>query len=539
MTEPLWTWADLITATGGAAEGEAHGGITGVSIDTRTLQPGDLFVALRGDTQDGHAYVGKAFEKGAAAALVAADFVTPSLGGSSVPSPHRGEGQGEGAMGSPSVPIQPNPLTLSLSPEGRGDDSIKGAHAGPLIRVSDPLRDPVLVALEKLGRAARARLSPDARIIAVTGSAGKTSTKEMLKVCLLSVDPHTHASEKSYNNHWGVPLTLARMPKDTRYGVFEIGMNHAGEIALLSPMVRPHVAIITTVGPVHLGFFTNVEEIADAKAEIFLGLEPGGVAVLNAENAQFQRLRTSAMRANADLKTFGEWDEGEEQKSPDYWYESTGTSSSGETHFDVNFPGGIKRIELAAPGRHQSMNALAAFAALATIGVDTDRALAVLTKFVAAEGRGASKAFAIHGEHIVLVDESYNANPLSMDAALSTMAYRYFTDYSTKRRIAVLGDMRELGDNSSRLHRELKGPIERSDVNLVFACGPFMRELYDLLPETLRGHYAETSTDLIAPLLATIALGDVVMVKGSLGTNMKPIVDALKTHLAGLAAANG
>ena len=480
VVEPLWSWAELVAATGGVAEGAAASGVTGVSIDTRTLQAGDLFVALRGDNQDGHVYVTKAFEKGASAALVFTEFVTP-------------------------------------------------AGSGPLVRVDDTLK-----AMERLGVAARARLGDDARVIAVTGSAGKTSTKEMLRLCLKSVDPHTHASEKSYNNHWGVPLTLARMPRNTRYGVFEIGMNHAGEITPLTKMVRPHVAIITTVGPVHLGHFKSVEEIADAKAEIFAGLKPipgsndenvPRIAVLPADNEHFGRLNETALAAQQKVLTFGH------SSNADFRMLSAGMGnmvdgmSVAMLHGDRNFifyPG--------VSGEHHALNATAALAALSTIGVDPSAVLEAFEEFTAVAGRGARHTFVVSPRSIVLIDESYNANPLSMAAALDTIWRTTLAERSV-RHIAVLGDMRELGDESARLHLELKGPVEEAHIDKVFACGFYMQALFDALPEAIQGAYAEKSEGLIAPLLAAIQPGDVIMIKGSLGTRMAPIVEAVKKHL--------
>ena len=483
MAEPLWTWAELLAAAGGVPEGEAKGGITGVSIDTRTLQPGDLFVALRGDNQDGHVYVTKAFEKGAAAALVSSDYVTP-----------------------------------------------KGA--GPLLRVRDATRDPVLVALEKLGVVARARLPDAARVIAVTGSVGKTSTKEMLRTCLTAVG-RTHASEKSYNNHWGVPLTLARMPRDTQFGVFEIGMNHPEEIRPLTKMARPHVAIVTTVGAVHLGHFKSEEEIADAKAEIFDGLLPGGTAVLNADNPHFARLKSAATaaRVGAHIRTFGTSHGGK----PDFRILTFGPRSDGaRTEFSLQIGDEFHRFEIGAVGAHQVHNAAAVIAAVDAIGVDPERCRVGLATFSAAAGRGARETLDYRGGRVVLIDESYNANPLSMSAALDAM----FVSFRGQavRQIAVLGDMRELGEFSTKLHRDMAEPVSHAltgPADRAFLCGPHMRALYDALPERLKGHYAETSEGLIAPLLATLAPGDVIMVKGSLGTRMAPIVEALRKTLAG------
>ncbi len=504
MAELLWSWTDLIAATRGRPEGTASGGVNGISIDTRTLQPGDLFVAIRGDTQDGHVYVSKAFEKGAAAALVSEDFVTP-----------------------------------------------KGA--GPLIRVDEPL-----YGLRRLGIAARKRLSPEARVIAVTGSVGKTSTKDMLRRCLASVGP-THAAEKSYNNHWGVPLTLARMPKGTKFGVFEIGMNHAGEIRPLTKMVRPHVAIVTTVGPVHLEFFGSEEAIADAKAEIFEGLEApaamgsdpilsgpepgarqgsdpaaaagaGGLAILNADNKHFLHLKSAAMAAGARVVPFGATATADGFRLAHY--NEIGVDGGIDevgSEVQANLDGKEIRYRIGAKGPHQAANSGAALLAIQAVGADPFACAQDLGKFTAAAGRGERTDYLVGDRRVFVIDESYNANPLSMAAAIKSVGFFPTLDGDT-RRIAVLGDMRELGDTSRQLHAALLQPITDAHIDLVFACGPHMAALYDALPEALRGGYAERSEGLIQPLLDVVRGGDVIMVKGSLGTRMAPIVEALKTH---------
>ncbi len=436
-------------------------------------------MALRGDTQDGHAYVTKAFEKGAAAALVSEDFVTP-------------------------------------------------AACGPLVRVSDPNRDPVLVALERLGIAARARLALDARVIAVTGSVGKTSTKDMLRKCLAAVGP-THGAEKSYNNHWGVPLTLARMPADTKYGVFEIGMNHAGEIRPLTKMVRPHVAIVTTVGPVHLEFFGSEEAIADAKAEIFEGLEPDGVAVLPADNKHHPRLKSAALAAGARVVSFGA-----KADADGFCLEESNQAGVGVgTIVGARLAGRPIDYRIGVVGEHQAMNSLAVLAAVSAVGVGPSDCFDALADLSATAGRGAQNSYAVLGGRTVLIDESYNANPLSMGAALASVGE--IARYLQPRRIAVLGDMRELGDTSRQLHADLLQPVLDAQIDLVFACGPHMAALYDALPAPLRGGYAERSEGLIQPLLDVVRGGDVIMIKGSLGTRMAPIVEALKTHLTAMA----
>jgi UDP-N-acetylmuramoyl-tripeptide--D-alanyl-D-alanine ligase len=465
----LWTWDDLLKASRGIAEGSTPAGITGISIDTRTLAPGDLFVALK-DARDGHEFVPHAFARGAAAAMVARGYQ-----------------------------------------RNRGD--------GALIRVPDPLQ-----ALEAIGRAARMRLTQTARVIAVTGSAGKTGTKEMLRLCLSRCGA-THAPEKSFNNHWGVPLTLARMPADTRFGVFEIGMNHAGEIAPLTRMARPHVAIVTNVLPVHLGHFPDEEGIADAKAEIFEGLDPtgGGVAVLNRDNRHFARLEAKARFFGARIVTFG-------CSSDANAHVIAMDLGSGSTSVAVNVDG--KRVDymLEAPGAHIAMNSVAVLAALDACGIDLAAALPGMSEFRAPTGRGASRMLTVPGGTLMLIDESYNANPASMQAALQVLGRTSRTQPG--RRIAVLGDMRELGDAAPQLHKDLLDPVCAAEVDMLFACGPLMRGLYELMPTDRRAHWAETSAGLIAPLIAAIRPGDVVMVKGSLGTKMGPIVEALQSHFS-------
>jgi UDP-N-acetylmuramoyl-tripeptide--D-alanyl-D-alanine ligase len=471
MTEQLWDFAELAAAAGGGADGVASGAITGISIDTRTLAPGDLFVALR-DARDGHEFVTKAFEAGAVAALVAD--------------------------------------TYARKP---GD--------GALIRVGDPLQG-----LEGVGRAARARLGREARVFAVTGSVGKTGTKEMLRVCLARVGP-THAADKSFNNHWGVPLTLARMPAGTRYGVFEIGMNHAGEIAPLVKLVRPHVAIVTTVEPVHLEFFASIEAIAEAKAEIFLGLEPGGTAILNADNRQFDLLARRAREAGARIVTFGV------REPADVRPVRRDLFPDG-SDVEVSVGGRSIAYRLGTPGAHVVQNSLAVVAALYEAGIDLDAALPALAGLAAQTGRGARIELPAPGGSVLVIDESYNANPASMRAALALLGSVPRETY--QRRIAVMGDMLELGPRAPLLHKDLKEAVDAAGADLVFACGPNMAHLIDSLPMTLRGAWAETSEGIGEALLAEVRAGDVVMVKGSLGSRMAPLVAALKERFEPAAA---
>jgi UDP-N-acetylmuramoyl-tripeptide--D-alanyl-D-alanine ligase len=463
--QPLWTFSELSAVLGVVPDGGAEQTISGVSIDTRTLQAGDLFVALK-DQRDGHAFVSTAFNAGATAALVSESYTR-----------------------------QP-------------DD-------GALFRVPDTLK-----ALEALGRTARARLSPDARIVAVTGSAGKTGTKEMLRACLAHLGT-THASEKSYNNHWGVPLTLARMPRETRFGVFEIGMNHAGEIRPLTKMVRPHAAIVTTVEAVHLEYFPSVEAIADAKGEIFEGLVPGGTAIIKYDNAHAARLKAIAERFGAKPVTFG-FGAGADVRGEDVMLDHDGSALT------VRF--GERRIplRLAMPGRHIAENALAVAAAIDGIGADAEKALAVLAGLQPPGGRGARSVLHIEGGEALLIDESYNANPASMRAALATLAS--VPRQKFPRRIAVLGDMLELGPEASALHAGLKQAVEDAGIDSIFACGPHMKGLYDALPKSKKGGYAETSPLLQPILLSELRGGDAIMVKASNGTRLGAVVEALKSR---------
>ncbi len=471
MTEPLWGWDEIVRAAEAIADGTPTCAITGLSIDSRGIAPGEVFVALK-DQRDGHEFVTAAFSRGAAAALVNADYVK-----------------------------QP------------GD--------GALIRVVDTLEG-----LSCIARAARARLSPEAGVIAVTGSVGKTSTKEMLRACLSRLGP-THAPEKSFNNHWGVPLTLARMPASTRYAVIEIGMNHAGEIIPLTRLSRPHVAIVTTVEPVHLGHFASVEAIADAKAEIVEGIEPGGVAVLNRDNPHFARLDAAARAHGADVVSFG---------THERCYVRMVRCVLAADRTDIEADCGNGRIvySLAAPGRHMAMNSLAVAGAIEALGNDfegTIHAIGALAGFGAPQGRGARERLSGGSGAILLIDESYNANPASMRAALEAMALVPRTEYP--RRVAVLGDMLELGEAAPELHAGLLSTVEATGVDLVFAAGPDMKALYDRLPVARQGHWAATSDGLVEAVTAQVHVGDTVMVKGSFGSRMGPIVAVLRARFRG------
>jgi len=463
---PLWTFDELVRAAAAHPERATGAPVTGLSIDTRTLAPGDLFVALK-DQRDGHAFVADAFAAGAAAALVS-----------------------EGYRAGP-------------------DD-------GPLIRVPD-----TLAGLEAIGRAARARLAPEARVIAVTGSAGKTGTKDMLRAALSRIGP-THGADKSFNNHWGVPLTLARMPAATRFGVFEIGMNHAGEITPLVRLVRPHVAIVTTVEPVHLAQFQSVEAIAEAKAEIFLGLEPGGIAVINRDNTYFDILRLRAEAAGARVVSFGQ------DARADVRPKALELSSEG-TVIDLALGGRDVRVRLAVPGVHIALNALAVAAAVHAAGADVEEALSALAALPPPPGRGVRTELPLAGGKILLIDESYNANPASMRAALAVLGT--VPRSASGRRIAVLGDMLELGPQEKSLHVALKEAVDAAGTDLVFACGPNMAYLFEALAPERQGVWASDSATLGARLLEDLRPGDVVMVKGSNGSRMGPLADLLRRTL--------
>jgi UDP-N-acetylmuramoyl-tripeptide--D-alanyl-D-alanine ligase len=445
----LWTSADAEAATLGKASGSFAAG--GLSIDTRSLKAGDLFVALKGDNRDGHDFVRAAFAAKAGAALV------------------------------------------SHKPDG---------VVGPLLTVANTQRG-----LEDLARAARARSR--AKILAITGSAGKTTTKEILRHALNGLG-RTHVSAASYNNHWGVPLSLASLPQDAEYGVFEIGMNHFGEIRNLVSFVRPHVALITTIAPAHLEFFGNCESIADAKSEIFEGLVPGGAALIPADSPYVERLAARAAQAKVSrIVRFG--------KAGDARLLSFAAEGDG-MRLKADILGKAVDCLVGAPGAHIAANAVAALAAVALLEGDVLNAAAGLKDFTALKGRGAR----FQSGDVTVIDESYNANPASMAAALALLGA------SKSRKIAVLGDMLEMGAGNH--HAALAEPIAWANTDLVFAAGREMKALWDVLPPARRGAYAENSAALTPHLLAALKPGDTVLVKGSNGAKMSVIVEALKAR---------
>ncbi len=460
MNGALWTSAEIAAAVAGQASGDFT--VSGVSIDSRSLEPGDLFVALQGPSFDGHDFAAAALQRGAAGVLI-----------------HR-----------------------------RPADLPAGA---PVVQAADTMK-----ALEDLGRAARART--EAKVAAVTGSVGKTSTKEALR-SVLSLFAPTFASAGNLNNQWGAPLSLARMPRETRYGVFELGMNHAGEISPLSQMVRPQVAIITTVEPVHIEFFASVAEIADAKAEIFDGLMPGGAAVLPFDNPHFDRLEDKARRMGARILTFGSR-EGAWARLIDCQIMPDGNQVTAEI-------GGKRlRYRMAAPGRHLALNSIAVLAAAFAFELDLDHALPAFGAVHALKGRGKREHLIIAGGSLELIDEGYNASPASVRAALNLLGT--LPTAFGGRRIAVLGDMRELGKAGPQLHRDLAPDLVAAKVDLAFLVGPQMQGLYDLLPDAIKGAHRAASDEMVRPLLAALRPGDTVLIKGSLGTRMAPLVEAVR-----------
>jgi UDP-N-acetylmuramoyl-tripeptide--D-alanyl-D-alanine ligase len=467
MADALWTVAEISRATQARTVLAPDLSVGGISIDSRSLKLGEAFVAIRGDSRDGHDFVPAALAAGAACALVAKAYA--------------------------------------------------GGEETRLIRVHDPFQ-----ALQDLGRAARARTGI-AKVIAVTGSAGKTGTKEALRLAL-APSGSVHASAKSYNNHWGVPLSLANMGSDTAFGVFEAGMNHAGELTPLSLMIRPHIAVVTTVAPVHLGHFGSVEQIADAKGEIFAGIAPGGTAILNRDNPFFNRLAKAAAKHGARVVSFGE------AKDADIRLLDAALDVSGSTVTAEMFGRRIA-YSLGAPGRHLVQNSLAVLAAVEAAGADLEAGAAALAGWQAQSGRGEWRVFATKDGKTAIVDEAYNANPASMRAALATLGLTPRSDYC--RRVAVLGDMLELGEDAAAFHRALADSVDAAGVDLVFACGELMAALYAALPPEKRGAYAKTAAELTPLLTEAVQTGDVVMVKGSYGTRLGPLVEALQRHLAG------
>ncbi len=423
---------------------------TGVSIDTRTLRPGDLFVALDART-DGHAHAAEALARGAAGVMV-----------------HR-----------------------------------KALPAGaPVVLVAD-----TLAGLQALGRAGRARSC--ARVVAVTGSVGKTTTKEMLRAALSAFGP-THAAVASYNNHWGVPLTLARLPREAAFAVVEIGMNGAGEILPLACLAVPHVGIVTTVASAHIGRLGSLEAIADEKAALLHGLVPGGTAILPADSPYLSRM---AAHAPGRVLLFGE------SPQADVRLRSVDAADGGSL-VRADVAGRALAFPIGAPGKHMALNALAVLAACHALGLPAETAAAGLGSFRPVAGRGEQRP--IRGGQALLLDESYNASAASVRAALSVLR-----SLPAKRRIAVLGDMLELGPFADAEHAGLAAEAGAC-ADVLYTCGPLARALFDQAPASVRGAHAADAESLAPIVAAAIRSGDAILVKGSLGSRMRAVVQALE-----------
>jgi len=450
----LWTSADIATATNGAAS--AAFDVSGVTFDSREVGPGDLFVALTGETTDGHKFLDQAFDRGAAGAIVSEDTSHPN------------------------------------------------------VRVPD-----TFAALEALAKASRARTS--ARIVGVTGSAGKTGTKEALFAALdRSPAKSAHRSVKSYNNHTGVPLSLARMPAEVDYGVFEMGMNHPGELAHLTTLVRPHVAIVTAIAPAHAAFFPDESAIADAKGEIFQGLEPGGVAIIPYDSPHRERLAAAAAPYAARIVTFG-IDEGADVRAIEAVKAANGgtfvTARIGERELSYT---------VAQPGKHWVSNSLAVLAAVDAVGGDLALAGLALADLGGLAGRGARFSVEVEGGRALVIDEAYNANPASMRVTLAVLG-----EEAATRKIAVLGEMRELGEKSDDYHAGLAGPVRDAGVQLVILVGEKMQPLAEALEGQVEIVHVPDAAAARDRLMATLEAGDAVLIKGSNGVGLAAVVAAL------------
>jgi UDP-N-acetylmuramoyl-tripeptide--D-alanyl-D-alanine ligase len=458
--EFLWTSEEVAKLTGGHSL--KQWGATGVSIDSRTLEPGDLFISISGPNFDGHNFVESAFKRGAVASIV------------------------------------------SRSMEGLPEDAL-------MLKVLDTVK-----AFNELGCGGRNRST--AKIVAVTGSVGKTGVKEALGR-LLSEQGSVSFSLGSYNNHFGVPLSLARLDKNANYGIFELGMNHSGELTQLSKMVRPDVAIITTVDLAHAEFFSSINEIARAKAEIFKGLQQGGTAILNRDNQQFELLRDAALTAGAgQVIGFGVHNQSEFKVMD----------------FDLNAEGSSVKVccdnidfsyDLSMPGKHWVQNSLAVLAAVNAVGADMIEAAKSFVNIKPFKGRGQFHTIPIQDGCFELIDDSYNACPVSVSAAIEVLSR--LEPKSLGRRICILGDMMELGPNSTELHCSLSNKISNALVDIVFTVGPEMKHMSDHLPSIIKKEHADKSDDIVQPLLDMLQNGDIVLVKGSASYEMSKIVDRL------------
>jgi UDP-N-acetylmuramoyl-tripeptide--D-alanyl-D-alanine ligase len=460
----LWTGEAMAEAMDGRPVGALPEIVTDISIDSRTLKPGQAFFAIKGEKFDGHDFATSAMAAGASV-LVVAEAKLPAL----------------------------------------------GRLRTPMIVVDD-----VSAALVRLGMASRKRTG--ARIVAVTGSAGKTTTKEALRH-VLGPAGKVHAADKSFNNHWGVPLSLARMPADADFGIFEIGMNHPGEIRELVRLVRPHLAIITLIAAAHIGHFRNLEEIAHAKAEIFEGVIKGGHALINRDDRHYALLARLARAAGvAHIHGFGE------HRRARYMLESLEAHGSG-SRMTARIAGRPLSARIGAPGRHMALNALAVLGAVDLIGGDVEAAAERLGDFSAESGRGRQYRLKIDPGTLTLIDESYNANPASMAAALEILSMAPVGQEG--RRIAVLGDMLELGVHSAKLHASLAAAFKDRRIDMAFLGGRDMRHLAEVLPGEIHVEYRESLEELMPLVLDTLRAGDAVMVKSSKSVGFSRIVAAI------------
>ena len=456
-----WTTQEIIAATNGLSSG--HWTATSVSIDTRTLEPGALFVALPGSKVDGHAHVAAALANGAVGALV-------------------------------SMPVD-------------------GVDATKLVIVKD-----VEKALQDLGAAGRAR--SHAKVVGITGSVGKTGAKEMIAAALRA-NGSVYATKGNLNNHLGVPLNLANMPLDVDYAVIEMGMNHAGEIKPLSVMAQPHVSLITTVDAVHIEFFANVEAIADEKAAIFDGMR-GGVAVLNADNAQFERLKKHAQARGMDrILAFGT---GKNALCRMNQYAIDDTHSV----IEATIAGTTMSYRIGTIGKHWALMSVAVLGVVDALHADLAKAAAALEQFREPKGRGEIKKLSVKGGNLRLVDDCYNASPVSMKGAIEKIAEMRDAAPEPVRTVVVLGDMLELGEHAEDLHVGLVPTLVNNQMDLVFAAGTFMEKMYHALPETMRGAYKPTSRELAPVVVEALQANDLVLVKGSRGSRMDVVVDAIE-----------
>ncbi len=454
----LWTSQAIEVATGGVAS--APFAVGGVAFDSREVGSGDLFVALRGETTDGHRFLDDVFSRGAGGAVV------------SQPPAHPGQ---------------------------------------PYVLVDD-----TVAALDLLAHAARRRMA--GKVIGVTGSVGKTGTKEALFSALDRAAPGSaHRSVKSYNNHTGVPLSLARMPEASRYGVFEMGMNHAGELALLTQIVRPHVAIITAIAPAHIEFFENEAGIADAKAEIFQGLEPGGIAIVPFDSPHHDRLAAAAREHAEQVISFGSG------AGADVRALETMRTPKGGTFVTARLMHRELSFTVGEPGAHWVSNALAVLAAVEAVGGDVAVAGLALAELGGLPGRGARFLASLEGGgKALIIDESYNANPVSMTATLAVLAAE-----KAPRKIAVLGEMRELGRESSDFHAALAGPLAGAGVAKAILVGDAMSALAKALEGRCDFVHVPDAAAAGRALAEVIADGDAVLIKGSNGVGLAALVAAL------------